>query len=238
MHSKKIIGAIAFSVITAAALTACGGGGGSAGDTNERYEIDMQVMPRSVLYTTPETGYARRGNTYNANFEAEIILHVRKGDGDLAPDGTSVSCHVDGVGVGGFVDADSTTTAAATDAEPQCDAATTVPSMTYTTSVTTAAGVHRMHFHTGNTPTCSPTVTGVLCSPEARIVCRVIDPRDGRSHEAVQELTILPALSWADAVTPEQQNEYAEAVGCTVPAAPDPNTTGGTTRGTTGGTSP
>lgn len=210
MHSKKIIGAIAFSAITAAALTACGGGGGSPGTTTERYVLDMEMEPSSVLYAYPATGYVRGvveedGRTHNnKSFWAAVTVHVRKGDGDLAPDGTSVSCHVDGLGVGGIV---GTSSAAA---KLQCDAPSVGVSWEHTTTVTTFAGWGRFFFHAGNEPTSATN--------QVRIVCRVIDPRDTRSHEVVQEVEILPFMKdWDEAVLTGREAEYAEMVNCTPP---------------------
>lgn len=94
MHSKKIIGAIAFSAITAAVLTACGG----SGDTQGRYSVEVTASPSSLPINYAQTSYTGI-STYNPYYS--IVRVEVKEWGGPAPT-TQVGCNVSDVRLGGL----------------------------------------------------------------------------------------------------------------------------------------
>ena len=98
MHSKKVIGAIAFSAIAAAAMTACGGGGGSAGGIGIKVTASPAALPANH-FNMPYTGITTHNPYYS-------ILHVNVMDGNSPMSGATVNCVVSDPNLGGLFQLD------------------------------------------------------------------------------------------------------------------------------------
>ena len=103
---SKLLGAIAVSTIAAAALTACGGGGESAGDTPEPYKIKVTALPSDL-----PLNYSRVlavGTPATNPYWSVIRVEVKKGHDPVTIDEENeedaLNCSVDHYGIGAIFD--------------------------------------------------------------------------------------------------------------------------------------
>ena len=183
MKSRKLASFIALSTIAAATLSACGGGGGSSGDTAERYSINVSASPTvlpSNLYGMPYRGVG------NNPFLSVVRVDVR--EGNRMAETTSVGCNVNGVNYGGLLQLDD-------DGEDSEDDSSSGAQLYQTITGDTNSGAISFGF------------LSLATAGTARVTCSVTDPRDNKVWSDYVDIQVgattgLPALINAiDSVT-------------------------------------
>lgn len=199
MHSKKIIGAVAFSAITAAVLTACGGGGGSAGagvggNPTERYNITVTATPDTLPVNT--VAWSADDLSVRNPYYSIIRMDVRAGSNPVTPE-NDLNCSVDDFAVGALFDP----------GPPEDENG--------------SRGLYR-NLHVG--ASAGVATLGLLAGDKAgdvRVTCTVQDPRDGQetSGSAVVHVgysTRLPALvNWVSAIYMDNELRPVDLTRCT-----------------------
>ncbi|MFT3779535.1 MAG: Ig domain-containing protein [Ottowia sp.] len=182
---RKLIGILGLAAT--ALLVGCGGGGGSSGDTTERYSITLQAESTSLPVNT---GSYPVGIGASAPYTTTLYVNAKEGN-DPIPSGEDIfSCNTAyGLSSGPLYYLDGDEDHEDDDGNPLAYRSITLGSN---------AGGNSFHFHAGNQ-------AGV-----ATITCAVTDPRDSRVYSASVSITVgggsgtgLPASVYAIA-----QSEY------------------------------
>lgn len=157
------------SILFASALTACGGGGGSAGNTQENYTITLRAdkaeLPLNIAGDMPGIGAYRPYTT---------TLYVQAFKGNLPiPGGKDIfGCNVAGGLASGalyYLDGDP---AHEVEIDDGNGGKIKVPAAYRSITLGSNSGGNSFHFHAGDQ------------AGTARITCSVSDPRDGQQKSA------------------------------------------------------
>lgn len=159
----------------AVVLSACGGGGGSPGETNEHYSINLRSeknqLPLNIAGAGPGIGAYRPYTT-------TLYVEARKGNLPI-PGGEDIfGCNVAGGLDSGslyYLDGDPEHE---TEVDDGNGGKVTIPNAYRSITLGSNAGGNSFHFHAGDQ-------TGV-----ARITCSVQDPLDNRQKSASVEITV------------------------------------------------
>lgn len=169
----------------AAALTACGGGGGSPGTTQESYSITLRAdktqLPLNIQHVAA-------GKGAYAPFTTSLYVEAKKG-GLPIPGGEDIfGCNVSGGLDSGslyYLDGED-------DHEEEIDDGNggkiKVPLAYRSITLGANSGGNSFHFHAGNQ------------AGTARITCSVTDPRDSRVHSASVDIAVGGATQKAASV--------------------------------------
>jgi hypothetical protein len=166
---RKLLFACGVSAV--ALLTACGGGGGSAGNTAEQYSItlraDNTTLPVNVGNVAPGIG---------VNYPYTTTLYVNAKEGsDPIPGGDDIfGCNLAGglnTGALYYLDGDS-------DHETTDSNGNKVPSAYRSITLGSNSGGNSFHFHAGDQ------------AGTATITCSVTDPRDSRVYSASVDIAV------------------------------------------------
>ena len=170
---KKSLSLILLAV--SAVLSACGGGGGSAGETQEIYSISLRAdkpqLPLNIAGVGPGIGVYSPYTT---------TLYVQATKGGLPiPGGEEIfSCSIAGGLVSGslyYLDGDPTHE---TEVTTPSGATIKVPNAYRSITLGSNSGGNSFHFHSGNQ------------AGTVRITCSVTDPRDKQQRSASVNLTV------------------------------------------------
>lgn len=164
---------LAFALITA--LSACGGGGGSPGETQENYSItlraDKTLLPINVDGIGPGIGAYRP-------FTTSLYVEARKGSLPI-PGGEEIfGCNVSGGLDSGslyYLDGDSEHE---TEVDDGNGGTVKVPNAYRNITLGSNSGGNSFHFHAGDQ------------AGTARITCSVTDPRDNRVYSASVNIVV------------------------------------------------
>lgn len=164
-----------FYLAMAAVLSACGGGGGSPGETDEHYSITLRSeknqLPLNIAGAGPGIGAYRPYTT-------TLYVEARKGNLPI-PGGEDIfGCNVAGGLDSGslyYLDGDPEHE---TEVDDGNGGTVTIPNAYRSITLGSNAGGNSFHFHAGDQ-------TGV-----ARITCSVQDPLDNRQKSASVEITV------------------------------------------------
>lgn len=159
----------------AATLAACGGGGGSPGETQENYSITLRAdkveLPVNIAGVTAGIG------AYSP-YTTTLYVDARKGNVAI-PGGEDVfGCNVAGglsTGALYYLDGDSEHE---TEVDDGNGGKIKVPNAYRNIALDANSGGNSFHFHAGN------------AAGTARITCSVTDPRDGRTKTASVDITV------------------------------------------------
>jgi hypothetical protein len=159
----------------AATLTACGGGGGSPGDTQENYSITLRADQTELPVNIAGV---RAGIGAYSPYTTTLYVEARKGNIAI-PGGEDIfGCNVAGglnTGALYYLDGDP-------DHEVEVDDGNggkiKVPAAFRNIALDANSGGNSFHFHAGDN-------AGV-----ARITCSVTDPRDGRTKTASVDISV------------------------------------------------
>lgn len=159
----------------AATLTACGGGGGSPGETNENYSItvraDKTELPVNIAGVMAGIG------AYSP-YTTTLYVEARKGNMAI-PGGEDVfGCNVaGGLSTGSlyYLDGDDEHE---TEVDDGNGGKVKVPNAYRNIALDANSGGNSFHFHAGNS------------AGTARITCSVTDPRDSRQKTASVDITV------------------------------------------------
>ncbi len=171
---RKLIGSMV-GLAAATLLVACGGGGGSPGDTPESYTITLRAaktsLPLNVAHYPPGIGV-------DAPFTTTLYVSAKKGDAPI-PGGEDVFACNTAYGLDSgplyYLDGDSEHETEVDDGQ---GGKVKVPNAYRNITLGANAGGNSFHFHAGNQ-------AGV-----ATITCSVHDPRANREVSASVEITV------------------------------------------------
>ncbi|MDO5625205.1 MAG: Ig domain-containing protein [Pseudomonadota bacterium] len=164
---KKILGMVGLSV--AALLVGCGGGGGSAGDTQLRYSISL-VAAKTQLPINIQ-GYPAGAGAY-APYTTTLYVSAREGSSAIPGSGETevFGCRItQGLDSGALYYLDG-------NEDHQDDDGKPLPFRSV--ALASNAGGNSFHFHSG-------TQAGV-----ARVQCSITDPRDNQVYSASVDITV------------------------------------------------
>jgi hypothetical protein len=162
---RKLIGIL--GLMMAMLLSACGGGGGSAGDTQERYSITLRADKTSLptnISMLP-VGYVGASAPYTTT----LYVNAKEGDDAIPPGKDIFSCKLEGLPSGVLYYLDGSTDHEDKDGNPLAFRSVILPAN---------AGGSSFHFHAW-------TEAGT-----AHITCSVVDPRDNRVYSASVDIAV------------------------------------------------
>lgn len=166
---------IAIGLGIAALISGCGGGGGSAGNTQLEYKITLRAdkakLPVNISHAEPSAGVS-------APYTTTLYVNATEGGNPILGGGTDVfGCNLDaGLGVGSLVYLDGNHTT--TDAEGK-----KVEQLYRSITLGANSGGNSFHFHAGDQ-------VGT-----ARVTCTVTDPRDKQVKTASVEIVVGDAVA-------------------------------------------
>lgn len=163
------------ALVLAAGLTACGGGGGSPGDTNENYSItvraDKKELPLNIAGVGPGMG------VYSP-YTTTLYVEARKGNIAI-PGGEDIfACNLSGGLSSGslyYLDGKSEHE---TEVDDGNGGKIKVPNAYRSITLGANSGGNSFHFHAGD------------AAGAARITCSVTDPRDNRAKSASVDISV------------------------------------------------
>ncbi|WP_050812498.1 Ig domain-containing protein [Acidovorax radicis] len=157
------------TLVFAATLTACGGGGGSSGETQENYSITLRAeksqLPLNIAGAQPGIGAYRPYTT-------SLYVEARKGNSPISGGNDIFGCNIAGGLDSGslyYLDGDE---AHETEVDDGNGGKIKIPNAYRNITLGANAGGNSFHFHAGDQ------------AGTARITCSVTDPRDNQQKSA------------------------------------------------------
>lgn len=174
----------------AVALSACGGGGGSAGDTQENYTItlraDKSQLPLNVAGVAPGSGAYRPYTT-------TLYVDARKGSLPIPGGADIFGCNVSGGLDSGALYYLDGKAEHETEVDDGNGGKIKVPNAYRSITLGSNSGGNSFHFHAGNQ------------AGTARIICSVTDPRDKQQKSASVEISVGGATGKPASIRMEAQ---------------------------------
>jgi hypothetical protein len=166
---RKLIGIL--GLVMAVLLSACGGGGGSPGTTQEQYSITLRAdktsLPTNIMMVSPG------GQGVDAPYTTTLYVNAKKGDSTI-PGGEDIfECSIDaGKESGALYYLDGNPDHNIPNTDPP------IPASYRAITLGANSGGATFHYHAWGQ-------AGV-----ARITCSVTDPRDGRLYSASVDIKV------------------------------------------------
>ena len=181
----KIFKTTIMSAVFAAALTACGGGGGSAGETSESYTITLRAERTSLPVNV---GHYSAGIGVNYPFTTTLYVNAKKGSAPI-PGGEDIfGCNTEyGLPEGAlyYLDGDDEHTEEVDDGK---GGKVKVPKAYRSVTLGANSGGNSFHFHAGDQ------------AGTATITCSVTDPRSNSPVSASVNITVGAATGMAASI--------------------------------------
>lgn len=189
----KIIKTAIMSAVCAATLAACGGGGGSPGETSESYTITLRAERTSLPVNI---SHFSAGIGVDYPFTTTLYVNAKKGSAPI-PGGEDIfGCNTEyGLPEGAlyYLDGDDEHTVEVDDGQ---GGKIKIPKAYRSVTLGANSGGNSFHFHAG-------TQAG-----DATITCSVTDPRDKKVHSASVTIKVGQAT-----VNPGRIQAYTQAPG-------------------------
>ena len=173
------------TLMLTATLAACGGGGGSPGDTQESYSITLRADKAELPLNIQNVG---AGKGVYSPFTTSMYVEAKKGGLPISGGENIFGCNVSGGLDSGslyYLDGNA-------EHEKEIDdgygGKITIPLAYRSITLGANSGGSSFHFHTGNQ-------AGI-----ARITCSVTDPRDKRVYSASVDITVGGATGRAASI--------------------------------------